>query len=347
MPAVSVSGGGGDNGFPPGRDFRCMGDTDPRRVIVDTDTAGDDTQAILLCCLTDRLEVEALTVVAGNVPFDYEVENAKYTLSLVDREDVPVYEGAREPLLKDYEHAEYVHGEGGLGGDLFPETGIESAEGFGPDAIVERAREAPGELSLLCIGPLTNLALALAREPDLPDLLDDVWVMGGAVECGGNVTPAAEYNFWVDPDAAMRVVREFEVHLVDWGVCVRDGVFGPDTLDRIAGTDTELAGFFETITATVREFTADQQGIDGTTQPDSLAAALLAYPELRGSVERYHVAVDEREGLTRGYSAVDTDGVTDGEPRTHVVESADAVAYREVHLSILERGDPDRALRSE
>ena len=322
-----------------------MSDTDARRVVVDTDTAGDDTQAILLCCLTDRLEVEALTVVAGNVPFDYEVENAKYTLSLVDHEDVPVYEGAREPLLKDYEHAEYVHGEGGLGGELFPDTGIESEPGFAPDVIVERARESPGELTLLCIGPLTNLALAHAREPDLPELLDEVWVMGGAVEWGGNVTPAAEYNFWVDPDAAMRVVREFEVHLVDWGVCVRDGVFGPDTLDRIAGMDTDLASFFETITASVREFTADQQGIDGTTQPDSLAAALLAYPELRDTVGTYHVAVDEREGLTRGYTAADTDGVTDGEPRTHVVESADAEGYRETHLSMLRHEDPDRSFR--
>jgi purine nucleosidase len=317
-------------------------DSDTRRVVVDTDTAGDDTQALLLACLTDRLEVEAVTVVAGNVPFDYEVENAKYTLSLVDHEDVPVYEGAREPLLKDHEHAEYVHGEGGLGGELFPDTGIESAPGFAPDVIAERARATPGELSLLCIGPLTNLALAHAREPDLPDLLDEVWVMGGAFECSGNVTPAAEYNFWVDPDAAMRVLREFEVHVVDWGICVRDGVFGPDVLDRAAAMDTDLAEFFETITASVRAFTSDRQGIDGTTQPDSLAAALFAYPELRESVGTYHVVVDEREGLTRGYSAVDTNGVTDGEPRTHVVESADAEGYREAHLAMLADGDPGR-----
>ena len=330
-----------------GTDADAGTDTYRRRVLIDTDTAGDDTQALLLACLTDRLEVEAVTVVAGNVPFDYEVENAKYTLSLVDREDVPVYEGAREPLLKDYEHAEYVHGEGGLGGDLFPETGIDSEPGFGPDAIVERARAAPGDLTLLCIGPLTNLALAHAREPALPDLLDEVWVMGGAVECGGTVTPAAESNVWVDPDAAMRVLREFDVHLVDWGVCVRDGVFGSETLDRVAEMDTDLAAFFETITGSVRAFTSDQQGIDGTTQPDSLAAALLAYPELRDAVGTYHVAVDEREGITRGYTAVDTDGVTDGEPRTHVIESADADAYREVHLSMLAHGDPDRPFGSE
>ena len=180
---------------------------DQRRVIVDTDTAGDDTQALLTALLSERLTVEAVTVVAGNVPFEYEVENAKYTIDLADRTDVPVHEGARSPLLKDWEHAEQVHGEGGLGGELFPDTGIASADEHAIDAIVDRARDAPGEVSLLCIGPLTNVALAVAREPALPDLLDEVVVMGGAVGCLGNDTPAAEYNFWVDPDAAKRVVR--------------------------------------------------------------------------------------------------------------------------------------------
>ena len=197
---------------------------DSRRVIVDTDTAGDDTQALLLACLSDRLSVEAVTVVAGNVPFDREVENAKYTLSLVDREDVPVYEGAREPLLKNYEHAEAIHGEGGLGGDLHPDVDVPSADGFAPDEIARRCREAPGEVSLLCIGPLTNIALAHAREPDLPELVDEVWVMGGAVHSPGNVTPAAEFNFWVDPDAARRVLADFEVTLVDWGLCLDHAV---------------------------------------------------------------------------------------------------------------------------
>jgi purine nucleosidase len=133
-----------------------------RRVIIDTDTAGDDTQAILLACLTERLSVDAVTIVAGNVPFDRQVENAKYTLSLVGAERTPVHEGAREPLLKDFHHVEDIHGEGGLGGDLFPKTGIPSADGFAPAEIVRRCRAAPGAYTLLCIGPLTNLALALS-----------------------------------------------------------------------------------------------------------------------------------------------------------------------------------------
>lgn len=314
------------------------------RVIVDTDTAGDDAQALLLAALSDRISLEAVTVVAGNVPFDRQVENAKYALSLADATDVPVHEGARQPLFKEHEHAEYVHGEGGLGGDLFPDTGVPSADGFAPAEIVRRCRASPGEVTLLCIGPLTNVALALAEEPALPELVDEVWVMGGAVNAKGNVTPAAEYNVWVDPDAARRVLDAFEVTLVDWGLCLREAVFGPPFFEAVAGMDTDLAAFFEEMTGPVRAFTREAQGIDGTTQPDSLTAALLAYPELRGEMGTYHVDVDHREGLTRGYTSVDVDGVTGESPSTHVVEAADAERFRAVSLAMLRERDPDAGL---
>jgi purine nucleosidase len=311
------------------------------RVIVDTDTAGDDTQALALACLTDRLSVEAVTVVAGNVPFDREVENAKYTLSLVGVADLSVFEGARSPLLKEYEHAEEVHGAGGLGGDLHPETEIDSAPGFGPDVIAERCRESPGEISLLCIGPLTNLALAHAREPDLPDLVDEVWVMGGNVNCAGNVTPAAEFNFWVDPDAARRVLAEFDVTLVDWGLCQRNRL-GADLFDAVESLDTDLAEFFLEVNKQARAFGDD----DSVALPDGLTTALAACPQLREELATYHVAVDEREGLTRGYTSVDVRGLTDGAERTRVVESADDEGFKAVLLGMLRDGDPDGAIPS-
>lgn len=315
-----------------------------RRVIVDTDTAGDDVQALLLACLTDRLAVEAVTIVAGNVPFDRQVENAKYTLSLADAADTPVYEGAPAPLLKDFEHAEQVHGEGGLGGKRCPDTGIASAEGFAPDEIVHRCRAAPGEYTLLCIGPLTNVALALAREPALPELVDELWMMGGAVHCAGNVTPAAEYNVWVDPDAAKRVFDAFEVTLVDWGLALRASLLRSEGIEFVMAMDGALAALVQDIIEAVRAFTRRQQGIDGVPQPDSLTAALLAYPELRGAATRYPVEVDDREGLTRGYLSVDVHGVTDRPARTRVVESVDEETFREVVLALLRDRDPDRAL---
>jgi len=314
----------------------------PRRVIVDTDTAGDDAVALLAACRSDRLTVDGVTVVAGNVPFDHQVENAKFSLDLAGAADVPVHEGARGPLVKAFEHATDVHGPRGLG-TLDPEpTGIESADAYAVDYIVETARESPGEVSLLAIGPLTNVALALVREPALPDLLDEVWVMGGAVECRGNVTPAAEFNFWVDPDAARRVVREFDVHLVDWGLTLRDGLLDDDDLRRLYDNETEMARVFEAISEHVRAFTAETQGFDAATSPDSLAAIAMLAPEVRESATRQYVEVDEREGLTRGHSVVDPDGVLEADPRTTVLASIDHERFVDC-LDAMFDGEPPEA----
>lgn len=323
--------------------------SEPRRLLIDTDTAGDDTQAILLGALSDRVTLEGLTIPAGNVPFDYQVENAKYTLDLAGADDVPVYEGARSPLLKEYESAEYVHGEGGLGGELFPDTGIPSADEHAVDAIVRTARERPGEVTLACIAPLTNVALAYQREPALPDLLEEVWIMGGAVNTLGNITPAAEYNFWVDPDAARIVMDAFETTLVDWGLTVRDSLFDAETFDEIETIDTPLADFFLAITDAVREFNSesahDSLGADVTTQPDSLTLATLLEPDLVERAETYYVEVDDREGPTRGYSLVDELGVTDGRARTRVIESVDGERFERMLLDTFRHEDPHYSSR--
>ncbi|MCU4743041.1 nucleoside hydrolase [Natronoglomus mannanivorans] len=319
-----------------------------RRLVLDTDTAGDDTQAILLAALSDRVDLEGVTIGAGNVPFDYQVENAKYTLDLAGvAEDVPVYEGARSPLLKDHEFAEYVHGEGGLGGELFPDTGIPSADEHAVDYIVRTARENPGEITVACIAPLTNLALAYQREPDLPDLLADVWIMGGAVNTLGNFTPAAEYNFWVDPDAARIVLEAFETTLVDWGVTVRDSLFDESVFEAVEEIDTPLAEFFTTITDAVREFNAESEhdalGADVTTQPDSMTLATLLEPDIVEEAGTYYVEVDDREGMTRGYSLVDELGIGDGEAKTRVVESVDGDRFERMMLDLFEYEDPHRS----
>jgi len=302
----------------------------------------------VLAALSDRIEVEALTIVAGNVEFDHEVENAKYTMDLVGKADeIPVHEGIRSPLQKEYDTAEYVHGEGGLGGELFPDTGIESADAHAVDYIVEMARENPGEITLVCIGPLTNVAMACKREPDLDELLDEVWVMGGNVNCLGNVTPAAEYNFWVDPDAANVALRELSTTIVDWGVTVRDSTFRTDTLERIeaAAEDSEFAAFYDTVTRQVRAFNREEMGEDVTTQPDSLVVGCLIDPDLVEESGEYHVDVDEREGTTRGYSLVDEMGVLEEQANATVVESIDTDGFRRLFLDAVVHGDPDRSLQ--
>ncbi|SFR63356.1 nucleoside hydrolase [Halogeometricum limi] len=315
-----------------------------RRVIIDTDTAGDDTMAILMAALADSIELEALTIVSGNVEFDYEVENAKYTLEVAGATDVPVYEGARTPLVKDHEHADHVHGEGGLGGEVIADTDVPSAEGHGANAIVERVRESPGEITLVCIGPLTNVALALRLEPELPELVDDVWVMGGAVNTLGNDTPSAEFNFWVDPEAAKVVVDELDVSLVDWGLSLRRGTFGPEMLRETESIDTEYADFFDTVSTRAREFARERHGEESTSQPDSLTMACVLNPELVTESSHHYVDVDEREGMTRGYSLVDENAITEGERDTHVVDDVDGETFETMFLDMLRYGDPERSL---
>jgi len=316
------------------------------RVIIDTDTATDDTLGILLAVLSDRVSVEALTIGAGNVAFDRQVENAKYTLKLADAADaIPVYEGARSPLVKEHDHATHIHGEGGLGPDLVPETDIPSADGFAPDFIVEAARKNPGEITLVCLAPLTNLALALRHEPELGDLLADVVVMGGNVHTVGNVTPAAEFNFWVDPDAAKVVLDELDVTLVDWGLTLRDGTLDSNAEEQIAdAVDTsQYASFYETIFQSNPESVEVTSDRTGTAQPDALATAVALAPELIEQRGTYGVDVDEREGLTRGHTVVDTNGVTDREPRTDVIESVNTDGFRQLLLDTVVDGEPDRS----
>lgn len=317
-----------------------------RRVIIDSDTAGDDALAILLATLSSRLDVEGVTIVAGNAAFDHEVANAKYTLELAGAaNEVPVYEGAREPLLKDHETAEYVHGPGGLAG-LYPDPDVPSADEHAVDFIVETARANPEEVTLLCIGPLTNVALACLREPALCELLEEVWVMGGAFGAPGNVTPSAEYNFWVDPDAAAIALRDLDVSVVGWGVCVESSVLREPEIERITSAREEsvYADFFATIAEPVREFTKREQGIDGVTQPDPLTVACCLDPEVVSEANTYAVSVDEREGLTRGYSVADVHGVTDGEPRTRVVEAVDGKRFEQVFTDALVAGDPEKSI---
>lgn len=318
-----------------------------RKVVVDTDTGVDDAMALLMALSADAIEVEFVTVVAGNVEFERQVNNAKHVLELTgDADSVPVYEGARSPLQKEYETAEHIHGRGGLGGDLFPNPDVASGDEHAVDRIVEAARADPGTYTLVCIGPLTNLALALQREPNLGDLLDEVWVMGGARRTGASGTPAAEYNFWVDPDAAKIAFDSLEPTVVCWDVCEDHALMEADTFDRIRanGEESGFAQFVSEIATTPREVTETVYGVDGFVVADVLTVAGVVDPEIVTGASRHPVAVDAREGLTRGHFAVDELGATDWEPTARVVTDVDAERFRTRLVDTFAYGDPLRSL---
>ena len=177
-----------------------------RRVIIDTDPGVDDALAIFLAIRSPELNVEALTPVAGNVPLELTLPNALRQLEIAGRTDIPVAAGAKQPLKRQLVTAAYAHGENGLGGVQFPEPKTKPVAESAPDLIRRVVRQSPGQIHLIALGPLTNLALAFLADPGLPRLIPSLTLMGGSLS-GGNVSPAAEFNIYVDPEAAQMVFR--------------------------------------------------------------------------------------------------------------------------------------------
>lgn len=296
-------------------------------LIIDTDTAQDDCIAIIAAMMDERADVRAITMVAGNVGFERQVHNAHLTLNVLGRlGEVPIYRGCPRPMVLPWESAENVHGDGS-GGLHIDEEGLSTEAEHGVDALLRLTAEAPGEISIIAIGPLTNLALAAVKDPTFPARVKKLVIMGGSDNSRGNITPAGEFNFYVDPHAA-RVVFEagFDITLVTWApLTLRDAVFKRPQLDEIAALGTPLSDFFGHVCAATLAFD-ESVGIPGTTHPDSLCVAVLLEPSIVTASARQHVAVECDSALTRGYSAISW-GVHGLEPNAEVIQAVDGERF--------------------
>ncbi|GHO89745.1 nucleoside hydrolase [Dictyobacter formicarum] len=177
------------------------------RIILDTDPGIDDALALFLALSSPEIQLEAITTVTGNVDVEHTTYNALALLTLTGRTDIPVARGSREPLVGNRLHASHVHGEHGVGQALLPQPNIQPVEQHAVELIIEKIMGNPGEITLVEIGPLTNLALALHREPRIAQAVREVVIMGGALLTPGNVTPSAEFNIYADPHAAHVVLK--------------------------------------------------------------------------------------------------------------------------------------------
>ena len=182
----------------------CGAPPEARKVIIDTDPGADDAMAILLALNSPELNVKAFTVVAGNVVVEQGVENALKLVSLVGRCDVPVARGAAQPLAQKLTTAEYFHGKNGMGDAELPAPACRADARFAPDLIIELVHQYPHEITLVPVGPLTNISLAISKDPSIVPLVKEVVLMGGGI-AGGNATAAAEANIYNDPEAAQAV----------------------------------------------------------------------------------------------------------------------------------------------
>jgi pyrimidine-specific ribonucleoside hydrolase len=190
----------------------------PRRIIIDTDPGIDDAMAIFLALRSQELKVEAITPVAGNVPLDFTLPNALRLVEIAGRTDIPVAAGASHPLVRRLVTAGHVHGVNGLAGVDFPEPKTKPVRETAPEIIRRIVRENPGEITIVAVGPLTNVALALRADPELARMIPAIAIMGGSLS-GGNMTPAAEFNLYVDPEAA-RIVFDANIPLTMVGLDV-------------------------------------------------------------------------------------------------------------------------------
>ena len=254
----------------------------PRPIIIDTDPGQDDAVAIMLALANpDALEVLGLTAVAGNVRLELTLGNALKLLELVGRTDIPVFAGASHPLVVKLETAEYVHGATGLNGWTFPDPVTRPAAGLAPDWIVETVMSRPEKsVTLLALGPLTNVALAIAREPRVATRLERIVLMGGAQIEGGNTTPSAEFNIYVDPHAAARVFASgAEIVVMSLDV-THQALIKPSWLKTLKSLDRKTSEVFHGLLSFYERFDEEKYGSDGGPLHDPTTVAWLLKPEL-------------------------------------------------------------------
>jgi inosine-uridine nucleoside N-ribohydrolase len=269
----------------------------PKRVIIDTDPGTDDAMAIILALNSPELNVEALTVVPGNVDGRQGLENALKIVSLAGRCDVTVAGGAQHPLNQKLITAQFWHGKSGLADVELPSSKCKADSRFGPDLIIEMIHKYPHEITLIPVGPLTNIALAVSKDPSIAGLVKDIVIMGGSIS-GGNVNGAAEANIYNDPEAAQIVFN------AGWIVTM----VGSDVGERTLITRKYLAqlqsshGPQSDFIAKIADFylsRSEKSGYSGAAMYDPLAVGIAVDPTL-GTLKEMHVDVETKGEFTRG-----------------------------------------------
>lgn len=318
----------------------------PRRVIIDTDPGVDDAMAILLALNSPELKVEALTVVPGNVDGRQGLENALKIVSLAGRCDVVVASGAQHPLNQKLITAQFWHGKNGLAGVELPSSKCKADSRFGPDLIIEMVHKYPHEITLIPVGPLTNIALAVSKDPTIATLVRDIVIMGGSIT-GGNVNGAAEANIYNDPEAASAVFN------VGWMVTM----IGSDVGERTIITRKHLAelqalhGPESDFVAKLADFyvtRSEKSGYQGAAMYDPLAVGTVIDPTLV-TLKDMHVDVETKGEFTRGETVAnrigsnennvlhgdhyEIEGVIELKPNARVCLASDAGRFLKLFIS--------------
>jgi purine nucleosidase len=303
----------------------------PRHFLIDTDTASDDAVALVMALRYPDVQIEAITVVAGNVPVDQGVQNALYTLELCGQA-IPVHRGLAAPLTRPLETGQFVHGQDGMGDIGLPLYGRSPASNDAVSILIETIHQFSGNITLVALGPLTNIAAALQQDPSIAQAVSECIVMGGTGRGRGNIAPVSEYNFWADPEAASFVFESgLPVKMVGWDISREYASFNPQDIAALQAIGTPLAHFCVDIQKTLHQFALTTTKLPGFDLPDPIAMAIALDPQVAPHSEHLYVAIESASELCRGQSVVDHVHVLRRQPNAEVVREAS----RERFLQIL------------
>ena len=294
-----------------------------KKIIIDTDPGQDDAVALLLALACDELEILGISCVAGNVPLSLTTENARKVLELTEYTNIPIFAGAKAPIKRALVTAEHVHGKTGLDGPILPEPKISLESKSAIEFIIETILSNPKyEVTLCTLGPLTNLGIAIQREPRLKALVKEIVMMGGGFFEGGNITPAAEFNIYVDPEAASEVLGSgipivmLPLDVTHKTLTSRVKIEKIRQIGNKAGVATaEMLDFFE-------RFDVEKYGTEGGPLHDPNVIAYLLRPEFYKG-KYVNVEVELKSDLTRGMTVVDWWNVTGRRKNVYYVNSVE------------------------
>ena len=284
------------------------------KYFIDTDTASDDAVALLMALEWDNVEVLGISIVSGNMSVEQGSINARYTVELC-KKDVPVYIGAHGPLVKKREHADWFHGPDGMGNMNYPAPKLQETDEDFIEVLNNHINQHPEEITLVTLGPLTNIANFIKRYPESFLKLKNIVIMGGASNTVGNVTPAAEYNIWCDPEAADIVFksRHHDIAMVGWELCRGEANLTEEEMELVYGFKTEKADFTIDCNKHALESSQNWLGDPGLGLPDPVAMAVALNPDVTTKASRHNVQV-VIDGPARGMTIVDQLHVGESDP---------------------------------
>jgi purine nucleosidase len=306
------------------------------KLIYDTDPGIDDALGLLLLAAAPELDLLAITVTHGNTSQEKCLNNALKLVELLDISHIPVARGAQEPLVKELTVAEETHGDGGLGYAILPPTSLQPANELAHDLIIRLVNENPHQITLLCVGPMTNIALALLKQPSIAKKVKRIVSMGGAIHYPGNATPQSEYNVFCDPEAFDIVLNAgIDFTLVPLDVTYKC-LLTNDHIEQITLARPAIKEFIKESTRFYIEFHAQYQGIEGCAVNDPLAAAILIDPSLVKNHD-YFLSVDLLSANSKAKTIADHYGALKKQPNAHVSMEVDVPRFMALFVDRMNR----------